>query len=502
MTATIDQFMEHLQESKLLPAARVKQAQEKFDGTGQPFEVEPFSEFLVKEELITPWQKSYLLQGKTKGFFLGAYKILKIIGRGGNSFVYVGEHVRLKQMRALKVLARSRTRGQQDSSVKRFVREARETAKLDHPNVIKCYDIGVKGELYYLVLEYVKGTDLHKVVQKKGPLSFELVASCIFQAAQGLRYIHQNGLIHRDIKPGNIFATKSGTIKILDLGLALLDRSDNFDPSITIMHNDNIGTADYLAPEQAINSHHVDHRVDIYGLGCTMYYLLAGHAPFPEGSVVQRIAKHQSVMPQDIMELRPDCPRELRDLCWHMMQKSPQARVQSYDEIISRIKQWRSGTSQSANLNMDSFSAEMSMPLNEMPSFNPNEPLDFGDISQYAIESPAPHQHSMSGRMHSPETMPLNSFSSDTASRRQVGHAATGAQAPVPPQKGGYWNKEEKESDAYNRFIARERLKTMWVFIGFGLGIAIAIATVIVMRTTEKAIEDNALPAATSRETP
>ena len=499
MTATIDKFIANLHESKLLSPARVEQAKEKFVSSGRILEVETFSNYLVDEHLLTPWQKSYLLKGKTKGFFLGPYKILKIIGRGGNSFVYAGEHIRLKQLRALKVLARTRTRGQEGSSVKRFVREARETAKLDHPNVIKCYDIGVKGELYYLVLEYVKGTDLHKVVSNKGPLSFDLVASCIFQAAQGLRYIKQNGLIHRDIKPGNIFATKSGTIKILDLGLALLDRNDNFDPSITIMHNDNIGTADYLAPEQALNSHHVDHRVDIYGLGCTMYFLLVGHAPFPEGTVVQRIAKHQAVMPQDIMELRPDCPRALRDLCWKMIQKSPDARVQSYDEIINQIKQWRSGTSQSVN--SDSFSAQMSMPLDDMPSFNPNDPLELGDISQYAIDAPDPADHTMVGALHSPETMPLNSFSTDTDTRQQARAAVGQAQAPARPPQGGYWKNDDKESDAYKRFIARERLKTIWVFVGFGLGIAIAIATVVVMRTTEKVIEDAvAKPPVSSRD--
>ena len=494
MTATIEQFVQILRESKLLNAAQISDAQEKFTQTGKELETNAFADFLVEQDILTSWQKYYLLKGKTKGFFIGSYKIRKIIGRGGNSYVYLGEHIRLKQQRAIKVLARSRMKGQQNTNLKRFIQEARETAKLDHPNVIRCFDIGNKGELYYLVMEYVKGKDLHRIVRDKGPLDFALAANCIFQAAQGLKYIHENGLVHRDIKPGNIFATTNGTIKILDLGLARLDRSgDNVDPSMTIMHNDNIGTADYLAPEQALNSHLVDHRVDIYGLGCTLYYLLVGKPPFPEGTVVQRIAQHQSVMPQEIYELRPDCPAPMRDLCWHMIQKRPEDRVQTYDEVINRIKHWKMGTTntgQSANFSDIHFSSsqlgtgDASMPLNPMDPFE--DPLAIGDISDYAVPGS--------------ETLPLGNHGSDTDVPHQLAQQAH-ANPGVRGGKKQYWNKKQSEEAAYQKFLARERLKTMWVLIGLGLGIAIAIATFVVLRTTEKVIEEETkLPPPTARE--
>ncbi len=439
MSLTIDKFIENLNESKLVSAAKLSSARDKFRASGHTMEADSFSRFLIEEELLTPWQNSYLMQGKTKGFFIGAYKILKILGKGGNSYVYLAEHKRLKQLRAIKILARRRVKNQRDSSLKRFIQEARETAKLDHPNVIRCFDIGVEGKMYYLVMEYVQGRDLHRIVRDKGPLDFGLAASCVFQTAMGLKYIKENGLIHRDIKPGNIFATAKGTIKILDLGLALLDRSENFDPSITIMHNDNIGTADYLAPEQALNSHEVDHRVDIYGLGCTLYYLLVGHAPFPEGTVVQRIAKHQSVMPTDILELRPDCPQPLRDLCWHMIQKDAGDRIQDYDQLLERIRQFRFGNSTTPRpmpsplANQFSHS-QLNVGGSDSSTMLNGDPLDMGDISGYAIDEDPLAIPS--------ETMPLGGAQSDTDVGRKN---KTPPQNPgVRKSKDNYWDQSRR----------------------------------------------------------
>ena len=505
MTATIDKFMQNLSESKLVSPARISQAKKKFGQSGQSLEANSFSQFLVDEDILTSWQKYYLLKGKTKGFFIGSYKIKKIIGRGGNSYVYLGEHIRLKQLRAIKVLARNRRKGKQDTHLKRFIQEARETAKLDHPNVIRCYDISQSGKLYYLVMEFVNGKDLHKIVQDQGPLEFALAANCIYQAAKGLKYIHENGLIHRDIKPGNIFATTDGTIKILDLGLARLDHSESADPSMTIMANDNIGTADYLAPEQALNSHKVDHRVDIYGLGCTLYYLLVGKPPFPNGTVVQRIAQHQSVMPTDVYEFRPDCPKPLRNLCWQMIQKRPEDRVQTYDDVITQVKNWKLGgtSSQSASFSNARFtgsqlgSDDPSMSLSSLETFN--DPLAIGNTSNYVVDDPL--ATSQTDLLQACETMPLGDQSSDTdvPQARSNGHRL--ANPGIRRQKQGYWNKDQSEEAAYQKFVARERLKMLWVLIGLGLGIAFAGATVVFMQTAEKVIkEDNRRPAANARD--
>jgi serine/threonine-protein kinase len=188
-------------------------------------------------------------------------------------------------------------------------------------------------------MEYVEGADLQILVKKHGPLPYAIVADYIAQAAHGLQHAHDAGLIHRDVKPANVLVDKDGVIKVLDLGLALF--TEESDASLTMEYNDKVlGTADYLAPEQAINSHKVDGRVDIYGLGCTMYFLITGHAPFPEGSIASRIIKHQNAMPADIRKDRPDCPGQLDGICVKMMQKDPKFRYQSCTQVAEALEAW------------------------------------------------------------------------------------------------------------------------------------------------------------------
>jgi serine/threonine-protein kinase len=146
-------------------------------------------------------------------------------------------------------------------------------------------------------------------------------------------------LIHRDVKPANLLVDTHGVVKVLDMGLALF--TADTDASITMEYNDKVlGTADYLAPEQALNSHNVDSRADIYGLGCTLYFLLTGHPPFPDGSIASRIAKHQQVMPKDIRKERPDCPGELEGICVKMIQKDPRFRYTSCQQVSEVLQNW------------------------------------------------------------------------------------------------------------------------------------------------------------------
>jgi serine/threonine-protein kinase len=148
-------------------------------------------------------------------------------------------------------------------------------------------------------------------------------------------------VVHRDIKPANLLRNSKGAIKILDLGLALLKSDDR--QSLTVMHNERVmGTADYLAPEQAVNSHTVDHRADIYSLGCTLYYLLTGGPPFPEGTLAQRVAMHQSKEPRDIKMIRPDCPDGLIQICKRMMMKDPRKRYQDCQALMLAVDEYRS----------------------------------------------------------------------------------------------------------------------------------------------------------------
>jgi serine/threonine-protein kinase len=303
--------------------------------------------WLIEQKLITRWHADKLAVGKYKGFFLGKHKLLGHLGSGGMSSVYLAEHRAMHHKRAIKVLPKSRLGN--SSYLARFQLEAKAIASLNHPNIVRAFDIDQENDTHYIVMEYVDGADLQTMVKRrldkykdqpdKKFLDFGVVADFIAQAARGLQHAHEMGLIHRDVKPANLLVNSHGVIKLLDLGLALF--SDDTQASLTIDYNDKVlGTADYLAPEQALNSHNVDSRADIYGLGCTLYFLLTGHPPFPEGTIAQRIAKHQSTMPPDIRAARPEVPGELEGICFKMIQKDPKFRYPNCTAVAEVLEQW------------------------------------------------------------------------------------------------------------------------------------------------------------------
>ncbi|MEX2185711.1 MAG: serine/threonine-protein kinase [Pirellulales bacterium] len=327
-----EKLVELLRRSNLADAARVDQMLDELaSASGSlPDEPERLADVLVERKLITRWQADKLLEGRHKGFFLGKYKLLGHVGTGGMSSVYLAENTKLHRQCAIKVLPQSRV---EDSSyLERFYLEAKAAAALVHPNIITAFDIDNQDDIHYFVMEYVEGRDLHTTVKQDGPLDYETAADYIAQAANALAHAHEAGLIHRDIKPANLLVDLKGQVKMLDLGLALF--RDDAQPSLTIAHDENVlGTADYLAPEQAVNSHTVDARADIYSLGCTMYYLLTGHPPFPDGTLAQRLLAHQRDTPASIYKERRDAPRELVDICNKLMTKSPDRRVQTAREV-------------------------------------------------------------------------------------------------------------------------------------------------------------------------
>lgn len=315
---------------------------------------------LIDAKLLTRWQCDALLRGKYKRFVLGQYKLMGLLGTGGMSSVYLAEHVIMHCPRAIKVLPVSRV---DDSSyLARFQQEARAAAQLNHPNVVQTFDIGKDGDQHYIVMEYVEGRDLQNLVRESGPVEFEAAANYIRQAAEALGYAHQKGLIHRDIKPANLLVDNRGVVKLLDLGLARF--VDQKTPSLTIAHDENVlGTADYLAPEQAKDSHSVDSRADIYSLGCTLYFLLTGHPPFPNGTLPQRIYKHQHEAPASIYEDRSDAPQALVDLCMRMMAKSASARCQTAEEVATSLAAWLAARSSGSGIGGGSGAGGRGRPL-------------------------------------------------------------------------------------------------------------------------------------------
>ena len=331
-----------LKHSKLLDAAVFQKltaqvAKLSQNAGGKEPSPEKLAEYLVAKKLLTRWQADKLLEGRHKGFFLGKYKLLDHLGTGGMSSVYLAEHVLMKRRVAIKVLPHRRVG--ESSYLDRFYREAQAAAALKHPNIVMAHDFGEEDGTYYLVMEYVEGQDLQQMVKQEGPLPPEKAAYYIRQAALGLQHAHEAGMVHRDVKPGNLLVDATDTVKVLDLGLARFVEEDSGEKaSLTLEHNETVlGTADYLAPEQCLNSHQVDHRADIYSLGCTLYFLLTGRPPFNEGTMAQRMVKHVNEEPPDLLELRPDLPLELVELCRRMMAKKPEERPQTMQEVAELL---------------------------------------------------------------------------------------------------------------------------------------------------------------------
>jgi serine/threonine protein kinase len=336
----VDTFLDLVRSSKLVENDQLNRIMSEMKerlGDEAAGEVPKVADYLVSKGLLTQWQCDRLLEGRHKGFFLGKYKLLGHLGSGGMSSVYLAEHVLMQREVAIKVLPKSRV---EDSSyLARFHREAQAAAALDHRNIVRAYDVDSEGPIHYLVMEYIDGSDLNVLVKADGPLEYARAADFIRQAAIGLQHAHDAGLIHRDMKPANLILDHHNVVKVLDLGLARFTDEDK--ASLTMTYDENVlGTADYLAPEQAVDSHAVDSRVDIYGLGCTLYFLLCGEPPFPDGTLPQRIMKHQKAAPPDIRKRRPDAPVDLLRICLRMMAKKPEGRFQTAADVAAILKRW------------------------------------------------------------------------------------------------------------------------------------------------------------------
>src|SRR5262245_38376927 len=308
--ANINEFLDLVRKSGVMEDKRLDAYVQKARATGTlPSEPSKLAGLFVHDGLLTHFQAEQIMLGKWRRFTIGKYKVLERLGSGGMGSVYLCEHKLMRRRVAVKVLPTAKA--EDDAALQRFYREARAVAALDHPNIVRAYDIDQDEKLHFLVMEYVDGSSLQDIVKKSGAM--DVVRACHYmkQAADGLQHAHDAaGLVHRDIKPGNILVDRGGTVKVLDMGLARFfnDEEDN----ITKKYDENVlGTADYLAPEQALNSHEVDIRADIYSLGATFYFCLTGRTPFNEGTVAQELIWHQTRQPKPIRTFRQDVPAAL-----------------------------------------------------------------------------------------------------------------------------------------------------------------------------------------------
>lgn len=339
---TAESFLAGVRQSGLIDSDRLDERLRQLEKSGlNVTDSMEIAAALVNAGDITDWQSEKLLQGKFKGFMLGRYRLMRLLGRGEMSSIYLAEHVRMKRRCAIKVLPASKVKD--TSYLGRFHREAEAVAALDHPNIVRAYDVDMEveagTEIHFLAMEYVDGIDLEKLREKE-ELSIIQAVDYIRQGAEGLAHAHGAGLIHRDIKPGNLLVDRKGIVKLLDLGLARFF-NQNEEESLTIKHDEKVlGTADYLAPEQAVDSHSVDARADIYSLGCTLYFALAGQPPFTDGTLVQRLLAHQTKAPTPVNKLRSDVPESLVTILDKMMRKSKEERYQTAQEVAQELGRW------------------------------------------------------------------------------------------------------------------------------------------------------------------
>lgn len=235
------------------------------DGT-LPADPRKAAAVLMQKGVITRFQAQQLLQGRHKGFVLGPYVVLDLLGRGGMGAVYLAKHTDLHRKVAVKLLVPVRDTDQK-LAYERFIREARSAAALDHPNIVRLFDVSRYNDVPFLVMEYVDGETLQQILDRSGPLPPSHAADAIAQAAAGLQHAHERNFVHRDIKPGNLIRDRFGSVKILDMGLARSFEDPDHKLTETLDSGAVVGTADFISPEQALNAPNIDIRSDIYSLG-------------------------------------------------------------------------------------------------------------------------------------------------------------------------------------------------------------------------------------------
>ena len=292
------------------------------------------AEHLVRLGFLNRWQAEQLRHGRTK-FTLGPYRILDAIGHGGMGYVFKGEHGLLGRIEAIKVLPKTQMH---PASIAAFCREIRAQAQLDHPNLVRLSFADKEGETYFLVTEFVQGSDLRRLVRHHGQLSARQAAVIVSQAAEALAYAHERGLVHRDVKPGNLLVTPEGHTKLTDLGLASF--SWDATPATEAGPKHIVGTPDFLAPEAIVQPAQPRPVSDIYALGCTLYYAVTGKVPFPGGTTPEKLRRHLDEAPLTPTRLNPQLEGEFVDLIAAMMHKRPDQRLARASDVVERLKRW------------------------------------------------------------------------------------------------------------------------------------------------------------------
>lgn len=301
-------------------------------------DVQSLAKEVFRRRWLSQFQIKEIFKGRGQSLTLGPYVLLDLLGEGGMGRVYKAYHVRLERIVALKIIRKEKLTN--PVATERFHTEIQAIAQMAHPNVVTAYDADQVGDVHFLVMEYIDGTDLTKIVKSRGPLPIPEACGYVYQAAIGLQHAFELGLVHRDIKPSNLLVTReTGVVKILDFGLARLAEA-SLSPGQQRVTQEGLvlGTPDFLAPEQARNPAGVDIRADIYALGGTLYYLLTASPPYEGATTTDKLLRHCNDPPPDARQKRPEVPEHLARLIQWFMAKLPEHRPQTPLELALALQ--------------------------------------------------------------------------------------------------------------------------------------------------------------------
>jgi len=338
MAVTLEQFVKQLEESGILAGDTLKDF---VPPKASPKDVEGLARELIRRKKLTKFQAEEVYRGKAKSLVLGNYVLLDKIGAGGMGQVFKARHRRMDRIVAVKLLPSKMTKDK--AAIARFEREAKAAAKLRHPNIVAADDADQANGVHFLVMEFVEGSDLSALVKKNGPLPVERAVNYILQAAKGLEFAHKKGVVHRDIKPANLLLDTEGTVKILDMGLARIEQGDGPAQVELTGAGAVMGTVDYMAPEQAMQTKAADARADIYSLGCSLFYLLSGKAIYDGDTLTAILLAHQQQPIPRLKEVQANAPKQLETVFSKMVAKKVEDRYQAMSEVVAALEAVASG---------------------------------------------------------------------------------------------------------------------------------------------------------------
>lgn len=347
MVATVESFADQLTKIRIVPVDQVR-AFLSLPMIQQTEDVLTIAKLAIREKLLTRFQAEELLQGRGRQLRVSEYVLQDVLGYGGMGLVYLAnkyddpEHPAV----AIKLLSEQ---FKHDSGMRaRFHMEAKAGLRMNHPRLVRTLELGERPDLYgstdFMVMELFEGVTLLEGISfSRGPMKWDATCDVVCQAVEGLQFLHDNEMVHRDVKPDNILVNAAGEAKILDFGLTLLNQTsceDEFSLSM-IFGQDCLGTADYIAPEQSLNSMKVDQRADIYSLGCSLYVSLTAQRPFPKESRGDTVAAHRTHPRPRVDAVNPSVPKELVDIIERMMSIDPAKRPQSMREVGALLEPFR-----------------------------------------------------------------------------------------------------------------------------------------------------------------